>query len=91
MGKVFSNTSFPILLNLSNRFESEMSMKLWFISEDDEVIRVYDDYDQANEELFYLKEENPEGRYKGYGLLITDLGNYDEELELAISEGFIAE
>lgn len=66
-----------------------MSEKLWFISEENEVVEVFDDRDAAQEELFYLKEDNPRGAYKFYALSLSDLDNYLDEYDLAESAGFI--
>ena len=66
-----------------------MSDKLWFISEESDVIAVFDDHEVAREELFYLKEDDPTGTFKVYGLTFSELENYSDEYDLAISEGLI--
>ena len=66
-----------------------MSEKLWFISEERDVIAVFDDYESAQEELFYLTEEDPLGHFKVYGLLLVELENYSDEYDLAFSQGYI--
>lgn len=66
-----------------------MSQKLWFIKEDLYAIAVFDDHDVAKEELFYIREEDPIGHYRIYGLGLEEIENYSEELELATSEGYI--
>lgn len=66
-----------------------MADKLWFISEDDAVIAVFDDRDTAKEEMYYYKEDNPIGKYKVYGLLMKELEDYADEYDLAESEGLI--
>lgn len=66
-----------------------MSNKLWFISEESEVIGVFDDHEVAREELFYLKEDNPTGRYRVYGFTEAELENYSDEYDLAQSEGYL--
>lgn len=66
-----------------------MSKKFWFISEEDELVAIYDDIEITREELFYLKEDNPTGLYKAYGLTKEELENYSDEYEFAHSEGFV--
>ena len=66
-----------------------MSEKLWFISEESDVIAVFDDHEVAREELFYLKEDDPTGTFKVYGLTLSELENYSDEYDLALSEGLI--
>lgn len=66
-----------------------MSDKLWFISENSELIRVYDDSDIAREELFYLKMDNPTEKFRIYGLLKVELDDYDDERDFASSEGLL--
>ncbi|MBI9097108.1 MAG: hypothetical protein JEY91_01460 [Spirochaetaceae bacterium] len=66
-----------------------MSGKLWFISEEGDVIAAFDDHEIAREELFYLKEDNPTGKYKVYGLTFNELEDYSDEYDFASSEGMI--
>lgn len=66
-----------------------MSNTLWFISEESEIIEVFDDRDASQEELYYLKEDNPRGLYKFYTLNLVDLENYLDEYDLAENAGFI--
>jgi hypothetical protein len=66
-----------------------MSRKLWFISEDDDLVGVFDDHEIAREELFYLNEDNPISKYKLYGLTPDELENYSDEYELAKYEGYV--
>lgn len=68
-----------------------MSQKLWFISEDSDVIAVFDDHEIAREELFYLREDDPTGTFKVYGLSLAELENYSDEYDLASSEGYVQE
>lgn len=62
---------------------------LWFISENGEPISVFSDREQALEESFYLKEENPLERFDIYELSREDLEEYSEEWELARYSGFV--
>ena len=66
-----------------------MSEKLWFIKEESDVIAVFNDRDIASEEMYYLKEDNPTGRFKIHGLSYSELDDYSEEYDLAISEGYL--
>ncbi|MBB6481362.1 hypothetical protein [Spirochaeta isovalerica] len=66
-----------------------MSRKLWFIKEESDVIAVFDDRDVAKEELVYLREDDPTGEYKLYGLGMEELEDYGDEYDLAASEGYI--
>lgn len=66
-----------------------MSDKLWFITENGELIRVYDDSDIAREELFYLKMDNPTEKFRVYGLMKVELDDYDDEKQFAESEGLL--
>jgi hypothetical protein len=68
-----------------------MSKKLWFIKEDSDPIAVFDDQDVAKEELYYLKEDDPTGSFKLYGLDMAELEDYTDELDLAVSSGIIEE
>lgn len=65
-----------------------MSRKLWFISEDDELVGVFDDHENAREELFYLRDADPFSKFKLYGLTADELENYSNEYELAKFEGY---
>lgn len=66
-----------------------MSKKLWFISEDGDLIAVFDDPEYARDELYYLREDDPISTFKVYGLTENQIENYNDEFELAVSEGFI--
>lgn len=66
-----------------------MVNKFWFISVDDEVVSVFDDREVAREEMFYLKEDNPTGSYRLYGLHRNELDDYSEENDLVKTEGLI--
>lgn len=66
-----------------------MSEKLWFISENNEAIAVYDSREIAMEELYYRKEDEPTSAFKVYALTIADLANYPDEFELANEENYI--
>lgn len=68
-----------------------MSQKLWFIRQGEDVIAVFDDHDVAAEELCYLKEDDPTGKYKIYGLGFEELDDYADEYDLSVSEGYIDE
>ncbi len=62
---------------------------LWFISENGEAICVFSDRDRAQEERFYLKEENPLEKYKLYDIPIDELSEYPDELALALQEDLV--
>ena len=49
---------------------------LWFIAENGEPISVFSDRERAQEERFYLKEENPLEKYKIYDIPIDELSEY---------------
>jgi hypothetical protein len=90
-GGTLRNSKFKIHYNsfaLKEWRRAKMSEKLWFISEDSDVIAVFDDHEVAREELFYLKEDDPTGKFKVYGLTLSEF--YSDEYDLAISEGMVA-
>ena len=62
--------------------------KVWFISENGEIINFFENGEQANEERFYLKEENPFDKYNLYELSISELNDYPEEKEFATMLGY---
>lgn len=68
-----------------------MAGKLWFISEDDIPVAVFDSKAQALEEKECLANENEDYEYRIYSLSIEDLeeksDEYTEEYELALQEG----
>ena len=66
-----------------------MAKKLWFIAVNNEVTNVYDDPEVAQDELFYMREDNLTDAFKIYCLLDSDLDSYDDEFALAVSENFI--
>ena len=66
-----------------------MAKKLWFIAVNNEVTNVYDDPEVAQDELFYMREDNLTDTFKIYCLLDSDLDSYDDELAIAESENFI--
>jgi len=69
-----------------------MADKLWFVSEDDIPVAVFDSRTQAQEEKESLSNENEDYEYRIYSLIIEDLEDnsdeYAEEYELALQEGF---
>lgn len=66
-----------------------MANKYWFISEDDEIVAVYDDIEVVREELFYRREDNPTGIYRAYGLTQVELEDYSDEYDFVKSEGLL--
>lgn len=66
-----------------------MSKKLWFISEEGDLINVFDKHDTAREELYYLREDDPFSNFKIYGLSDNEIKDHPDEYELAVYEGYI--
>ena len=69
-----------------------MGEKLWFISEDNEPVAVFDSKVQAVDEKASLANDNEDADYRVYSLTIEDLeensGDYEEEYDLALQEGY---
>jgi len=68
-----------------------MNKKLWFLTQNEEVINVFDDRDIAVEERIYLKEENPLDDISLHGLGLVELSNYPDEYEMARERGYLDE
>lgn len=66
-----------------------MSYKLWFISENSDPIGVFENFNQANDEFYFLKENNPKLNYNLYSLGIIELEKYTNELNLAEAKGLL--
>jgi hypothetical protein len=64
---------------------------LWFISENGELINVFSDRDRAQEERFYLKEENPLEKYKLYEIPVDELEEFPDEYDFALQSGYLEE
>jgi len=64
---------------------------LWFISENGEIISVFSDKDRAEEERFFLKEENPLEKYKLYEIPMDELEEFPDENDFALQAGYLDE
>ncbi|MDA3957220.1 hypothetical protein [Oceanispirochaeta sp.] len=68
-----------------------MKKELWFLTQDDELVDVYDDRDIATEERIYLKEDNPLDTIRLHSIGIAELSNYPDEYEFAQERGLLDE
>jgi len=63
--------------------------KLWFLTQNDEIVDVYDDRDIAMEERIYLKEDNPLDTITIQAIGLEELNNYPDEYDFAKDRGFV--
>jgi len=66
-----------------------MPKKLWFLTQNDEIVDVYDDKDIAMEERIYLKEDNPLDDITIQAIGLEELTNYPDEYDFAKDRGLI--
>ncbi|MDC7234039.1 MAG: hypothetical protein PQJ58_12470 [Spirochaetales bacterium] len=64
-----------------------MSKKLWFLTQNDEIVEVFDDRDIAVEERIYLKEENPLDDIFLHSVGLNVIANYPDEFDFARERG----
>ncbi|QEN08772.1 hypothetical protein EXM22_12525 [Oceanispirochaeta crateris] len=68
-----------------------MKKELWFLTQNDELVDVYNDRDIATEERIYLKEDNPLDHITIHSIGFAELKNYHDEYEFAMERGMLDE
>lgn len=63
--------------------------KLWFLALNDDLVGIFDDYDIAQEELEYLKEESSKNSVFLKKRIISNLIKNSEEYLLAKERGYL--
>ncbi|MBB6478894.1 hypothetical protein [Spirochaeta isovalerica] len=66
-----------------------MSERLWFLSLNDEIVGVFDDYDIAVEEKDFLQEENHKDDVVLRKKFLRKLEKYTDEYDMARERGYI--
>ena len=66
-----------------------MVQKLYFIEENEELVGVYEDHDDALEEAEYLKEDNPLDHFRLFSLTMNELENYPDAYDYACDSGIL--
>ena len=66
-----------------------MVQKLYFIEENEEIVGVYEDHEDAREEAVYLKEDHPLDHFRLYSLTTNELDNYPDAYDYACDSGLV--
>jgi len=66
-----------------------MVQKLYFIEENEEIVGVYEDHENAREEAEYLREDHPLDHFRLYSLTLNELENYPDAYDYACDAGIL--
>ena len=66
-----------------------MVQKLYFIEENEEIVGVYEDHEDAQEQAVYLKEDNPLDHFRLFSLTMNELVNYPDAYDYASDAGIL--
>ncbi len=64
-----------------------MNKQLWFLTQNDVIVDVFDDRDIAAEERIYLKEDNPLDDIFVHSIRLNEIADYPDEFDFAREKG----
>jgi len=66
-----------------------MIQRLYFVQENEDLVGVFSDKEDAREEIIYLKEDHPLDHFRLYGFTMAELENYPDEYDYASDAGLL--